>query len=137
MLPADYVTDDAGTGFVHTAPGHGADDYNTFVEQPGRIRGRRHHRGAAYGRTGWRLFPAMCRCSRARASWTTRARTATPIAAVIGKLADAAASSLAGGWCIRIRIRGARRAPLIFRNTPQWFIAMDEPVDTLGGNDPA
>ena len=31
MLPADYVTDDAGTGFVHTAPGHGADDYNTFV----------------------------------------------------------------------------------------------------------
>ena len=32
MLPADYVTDDAGTGFVHTAPGHGADDYNTFVK---------------------------------------------------------------------------------------------------------
>ena len=30
--PADYVTDDAGTGFVHTAPGHGADDYNTFVK---------------------------------------------------------------------------------------------------------
>jgi isoleucyl-tRNA synthetase len=23
VLPADYVTDDAGTGFVHTAPGHG------------------------------------------------------------------------------------------------------------------
>src|SRR3712207_9356500 len=32
VLPADYVTDDAGTGFVHTAPGHGADDYNTFVK---------------------------------------------------------------------------------------------------------
>ena len=31
-FPADYVTDDAGTGFVHTAPGHGADDYNTFVK---------------------------------------------------------------------------------------------------------
>ena len=29
---ADYVTDDAGTGFVHTAPGHGADDYNIFVK---------------------------------------------------------------------------------------------------------
>jgi isoleucyl-tRNA synthetase len=26
---ADYVTLDAGTGVVHTAPGHGADDYNT------------------------------------------------------------------------------------------------------------
>src|SRR3712207_3679696 len=32
VLPADYVTDDAGTGFVHTAPGHGADDYATFVK---------------------------------------------------------------------------------------------------------
>ena len=32
VFPADYVTDDAGTGFVHTAPGHGADDYNTFVK---------------------------------------------------------------------------------------------------------
>ena len=26
---ADYVTLDAGTGVVHTAPGHGADDFNT------------------------------------------------------------------------------------------------------------
>src|SRR6201999_4214011 len=28
---ADYVTADAGTGLVHTAPGHGADDYRTGV----------------------------------------------------------------------------------------------------------
>jgi isoleucyl-tRNA synthetase len=28
----DYVTLDAGTGAVHTAPGHGADDYNTGIE---------------------------------------------------------------------------------------------------------
>src|SRR6185436_14449568 len=27
LLPADYVTLEAGTGLVHTAPGHGADDY--------------------------------------------------------------------------------------------------------------
>src|SRR5215217_8012931 len=32
VLQADYVTEDTGTGFVHTAPGHGADDYNTFVK---------------------------------------------------------------------------------------------------------
>ena len=28
----DYVTLDAGTGAVHTAPGHGADDYHTGVQ---------------------------------------------------------------------------------------------------------
>ena len=27
LLDGDHVTDDTGTGFVHTAPGHGADDY--------------------------------------------------------------------------------------------------------------
>ena len=30
MLNGDHVTDDAGTGFVHTAPGHGADDYEVW-----------------------------------------------------------------------------------------------------------
>ena len=29
IVLADYVTDDAGTGCVHTAPGHGQDDYVT------------------------------------------------------------------------------------------------------------
>lgn len=29
LMLADYVTTDAGTGCVHTAPGHGADDYIT------------------------------------------------------------------------------------------------------------
>lgn len=27
LLPANYVTDDTGTGLVHTAPGHGLDDF--------------------------------------------------------------------------------------------------------------
>ena len=57
MLPADYVTDDAGTGFVHTAPGHGADDYNTFVKHRGRVRGLRHDGGAAHGVAGFVLLP--------------------------------------------------------------------------------
>ena len=28
----DYVTLEAGTGVVHTAPGHGADDYHTGIK---------------------------------------------------------------------------------------------------------
>lgn len=31
LLPADYVTMTSGTGCVHTAPGHGAEDYTTGV----------------------------------------------------------------------------------------------------------
>ena len=28
LLPGDFVTTEAGTGFVHIAPGHGEDDFN-------------------------------------------------------------------------------------------------------------
>src|SRR5262249_23065006 len=33
LFPAAFVTADAGTGFVHIAPGHGADDYELGVAQ--------------------------------------------------------------------------------------------------------
>jgi len=32
VVPADYVTLDEGTGLVHTAPGHGAEDYGTGLK---------------------------------------------------------------------------------------------------------
>ena len=31
LLCGDHVTDDAGTGFVHTAPGHGRDDFEIWM----------------------------------------------------------------------------------------------------------
>ncbi|MGF1545464.1 MAG: isoleucine--tRNA ligase [Parvularculaceae bacterium] len=33
LYPGDHVTDEAGTGFVHTAPGHGLEDYNIWIER--------------------------------------------------------------------------------------------------------
>jgi isoleucyl-tRNA synthetase len=32
LLDGEHVTDDAGTGFVHTAPGHGLDDFGIWME---------------------------------------------------------------------------------------------------------
>ena len=32
LLNGDHVTDDTGTGFVHTAPGHGADDFEAWMD---------------------------------------------------------------------------------------------------------
>ena len=31
LLDGDHVTDDAGTGFVHTAPGHGREDFDIWT----------------------------------------------------------------------------------------------------------
>src|SRR3569833_732471 len=33
LLPGDHVTDDTGTGFVHTAPGHGREDFDAWMAQ--------------------------------------------------------------------------------------------------------
>ena len=35
MIDGEHVTDDSGTGFVHTAPSHGSDDYEAFVKLVG------------------------------------------------------------------------------------------------------
>ena len=32
LLPGDHVTDDTGTGFVHTAPSHGREDFEAWME---------------------------------------------------------------------------------------------------------
>ncbi len=32
LLDGDHVTDEAGTGFVHTAPGHGREDFEIWME---------------------------------------------------------------------------------------------------------
>ena len=34
LLPGEHVTDEAGTGFVHTAPSHGAEDYVAWMAFP-------------------------------------------------------------------------------------------------------
>ena len=31
LLDGDHVTEDAGTGFVHTAPGHGREDFELWT----------------------------------------------------------------------------------------------------------
>ena len=31
LLDGDHVTDDAGAGFVHTAPGHGREDFDIWM----------------------------------------------------------------------------------------------------------
>ena len=55
LLAGDHVTEDAGTGFVHTAPGHGADDYAVWLAHGHREIPETVDENGAY-------FPT-CRCS--------------------------------------------------------------------------
>jgi len=121
MIDGDHVTDDAGTGFVHTAPSHGADDYECFVKRGWQDR-MTHNVGEESEFlphvpffAGLQVFDSKGKEGRANT-------------AVIDKLVEA------GGLIARGRVTHSyphswrSKAPVIFRNTPQWFAAIDKTV---------
>ena len=119
LLSGSHVTDDAGTGFVHTAPSHGVDDYQIGLRHGLPMTHNVLENGAFrddlpfFG--GTRIF-------------TERGKEGDANAAVIGKLAEngmlVARSRLTHSYPHSWR----SKAPLIYRNTPQWFAAIDVPT---------
>ena len=125
-LAGDHVTDDAGTGFVHTAPGHGADDYVLWISNgpsseipetvdPGR-------------RLLSRSVPLFGGMKVMETEGKKAGKFGPANGAVMEKLIEA------GNLLARGRVEHSyphswrSKAPIIFRNTPQWFIRMDEPI---------
>lgn len=117
LYQGDFVTTEAGTGFVHIAPGHGEDDFNL---------GRKH--GIDIPETV-ADDGSMCPWVPLFAGKTVYKPDGKPgdaNGAVISELAKAGA--LLGKQNITHSYPHSWRskAPLIFRTTPQWFIAMDK-----------
>ena len=125
LLPGDYVTDDAGTGFVHTAPGHGADDYIDVREQPRGVRRRRADRGAAYGRRDGEYYDHVPLLAGKRI-YTHKGKEGDANKAVIDLLVQCGALLARGRLKHSYPHSWRSKAPLIFRNTPQWFISMGD-----------
>jgi isoleucyl-tRNA synthetase len=111
VIATGFVTLDAGTGVVHVAPGHGAEDFYAGVEHglpilsPVDARGRFTEEVPEY--QGTLVFDAD--------------------KAIIARLKDlgalVATAPLEHSYphCWRCK------KPLLFRATRQWFVAMDEP----------
>ena len=131
---ADFVTDDEGTGFVHCAPSHGMEEFELYrdlgllqqvitynVMDDGSFREDLPFFG------GKRILRAKAK----KGDWEGDAN-----AAVMSKLAQV------GGLLARGKIKHSyphswrSKAPIIYRNTPQWFAAVDKAVgdgqDTYG-----
>ncbi len=125
MLAGDHVTEDAGTGFVHTAPGHGADDYMVWIAHGHREIPETVDPDGAYYPTV-PLFAGL-KVLETEGKKAGKFGSANP--AVMDKLIEA------GNLLARGRVEHSyphswrSKAPVIFRNTPQWFIRMDEPLD--------
>ncbi len=107
---ATYVTTDTGTGIVHTAPGHGADDYLTGMKYGLQILSPLDGRGRYTSEAG--PFEGMS---------TDEANKAIP-----ERLAELGA--LLGSYSFTHSYPHSPRAPykpLLFRATVQWFVSVE------------
>jgi isoleucyl-tRNA synthetase len=123
---AEFVSDEEGTGFVHCAPSHGMEEYELYrdlgmleqvitynVLDDGSFRPDLPFFGGTY-------------------ILNRKGKEGDANTAVINKLVEV------GGLLARGRIKHSyphswrSKAPVIYRNTPQWFAAIDKPA---GGND--
>jgi isoleucyl-tRNA synthetase len=120
MLPADYVTDDAGTGFVHTAPSHGADDYMTGVK---------HNLPMTHNVGEDGSFRADLPFFGGLFTFDHKGKEGKANRAVIDKMAEVGALIARGRITHSYPHSWRSKAPLIFRNTPQWFVAIDKKLD--------
>ena len=127
LLAGDHVTDDAGTGFVHTAPGHGADDYNIWINT-GRSRDSIPETVDEDGAYYWHvpLFAGL-KVLETEGKKSGNFGAANP--AVMEKLIEAGALLARGRVEHDYPHSWRSKAPVIFRNTPQWFIRMDQPIE--------
>jgi len=126
LLAGDHVTEEAGTGFVHTAPGHGQDDYIIWVQNFGQkgIPETVNEEGVYYDDVP--LFAG-------KFVLTRQGKEGTANAAVIDALIEAGALLAQSKLKHSYPHSWRSKAPLIFRNTAQWFVSMDAPVEAAGG----
>ena len=122
MLQANFVTDDAGTGFVHTAPSHGQDDYELFVKN-GRVDQMTHN--VMEDSSFAEHVPFFKRMQ----VFDSKGKEGPANKAVIDKLIEAGALAARGRMTHSYPHSWRSKAPVIYRNTPQWFVAIDRPLD--------
>ncbi|EEW24465.1 isoleucine--tRNA ligase [Rhodobacter ferrooxidans] len=120
LLPGDHVTDDTGTGFVHTAPSHGDDDYQL---------GLKFRLPMTYNVEPDGSFRADLPIFGGQAILTPEGKEGPANVSVIKQLAYAGALLAKGKLKHSYPHSWRSKAPLIYRNTPQWFVSIDKKLD--------
>ncbi|WP_414831944.1 isoleucine--tRNA ligase [Afifella sp. YEN Y35] len=129
MMAGEHVTEDTGTGFVHTAPGHGREDFDVWMEKASELR-----------REG--IDTTIPYTVDENGAFTPDAPGFVGVRVIDDKGKKGDANKLviealvkAGRLLARGRLKHQyphswrSKKPVIFRNTPQWFVYMDEPIE--------
>ena len=147
LLYGEHVTDDAGTGFVHTAPSHGREDFDAFIDAKRDLEKRGIDPTIPFPVDDAGFYtkdaPGFDEASEGGAARVLDDK---------GKKGDANARVIAaltehGNLIARGRLKHTyphswrSKKPVIYRNTPQWFVEMDKDLggyrlDTTEGRKP-
>lgn len=139
LYAGDFVTSDTGTGFVHIAPGHGADDYGLYlsnqrafheagiegVPQTVQADGYYHKDVPLFGGDD----PALV--------INQKGKFGNANNRVIEELSNAGALMARGKLRHQYPHSWRSKAPVIFRATPQWFVSVDKDISVPGHEDGA
>jgi isoleucyl-tRNA synthetase len=131
LLAGEHVTGDTGTGFVHTAPGHGTEDFEIWEENKTSLEARGIDTKIPFTVDEAGFFTKDAPGFEGKRVIDDKGKFGDANFAVIAALTEA------GALIARARHRHdyphswRSKKPVIFRATPQWFIAIDRGDQTL------
>jgi isoleucyl-tRNA synthetase len=137
LLAGDHVTDDAGTGFVHTAPGHGREDFDVWTSNARELEARGINTAIPYTVDENGAFTEQAPGFTGKRVINDKGEKGDANDAVIKALVEAGMLLARGRLKHQYPHSWRSKKPVIFRNTPQWFIAMDKPISDGGKAKPA
>ena len=133
LLAGDHVTDDAGTGFVHTAPGHGREDFEVWTANARMLEARGINTTIPYTVDADGRLTEQAPGFTGKRVLTEKGEKGDANEAVIKALIEAGMLIARGRLKHQYPHSWRSKKPVIFRNTPQWFIAMDQPIADAPG----
>jgi isoleucyl-tRNA synthetase len=135
LLAGEHVTEDTGTGFVHTAPGHGTEDFEIWEQNCWELENRKIDTTIPFTVNEAGYFTAEARGFEGKRVVDDKGKFGDANDAVITALVEANALIARSRHKHDYPHSWRSKKPVIFRATPQWFIAMDrgleEKSDTL------
>ncbi|MEN2494937.1 MAG: Isoleucine--tRNA ligase [Hyphomicrobiaceae bacterium hypho_1] len=126
LFDANHVTDDVGTGFVHTAPGHGSEDFEIWTSNYRQLIKRGIDTSIPFTLGPDGKFTSEAPGFEGGEVITAKGKKGNANKLLIDALVNS--NSLVARGRIKHQYPHSWRSkkPVIFRNTPQWFVHMDK-----------
>jgi isoleucyl-tRNA synthetase len=128
VLDGEHVTEDTGTGFVHTAPSHGRDDFDIWMANSRTLLAQDIDTRIPYTVDADGFFTSEAPGFEGRRVIDDEGNKGDANEAVIQALIKAGTLLARGRLKHQYPYSWRSKKPVIFRNTPQWFIALDKPI---------